>query len=89
MGALLGDDYAWGIPEGDVHPNFDWWRVADNPDEVRRRFTAEWTPFGPTRADIATAEVRLSGTSTSPASTTSDESRAATSSPRSGSAITW
>lgn len=52
-----GDDYTWGIPEGDVYPNWDWWRLADNPDEIRRRVTATWTPVG--LSDEMEASVRL------------------------------
>jgi hypothetical protein len=44
-----GDDYTWGIPVGDVYPNWDWWRVADNPDEMRYRVTGGWTGLGTPR----------------------------------------
>jgi len=52
-----GDDYAWGLLPGAVYPDFDWWRVADNPDETRWRFTTEWNGPGPL-ADLE-ATVRL------------------------------
>lgn len=41
-----GDDYDWGLINGAAYPDFDWYRVSDNPDEIRRRVTASWTPLG-------------------------------------------
>lgn len=41
-----GDDYDWGLLNGAEYPDFDWFRVADNPDEIRRRVTVGWTPLG-------------------------------------------
>ncbi|MGD8871008.1 MAG: capsule assembly Wzi family protein [Gemmatimonadota bacterium] len=41
-----GDDYDWGLINGAVYPDFDWFRVSDNPDEIRRRVTATWSPLG-------------------------------------------
>lgn len=52
-----GDDYTWGIPEGDVYPNWDWWRVSDNPDETRWRVTTTWSGPGP--AESLEAAVRI------------------------------
>ena len=45
-----GDSYTWGIPAGDVYPNYDWWRVANNPDESRWRVTASWSGLAPIRS---------------------------------------
>ena len=40
-----------------MYPNYDWWRVADNPDETRLRLTTEWSGPGP--AEDLEATVRL------------------------------
>jgi hypothetical protein len=52
-----GDDYGFGLPPGAVYPDYDWWRVANNPDETRWRFTTEWT--GPAPLEDLEATARL------------------------------
>jgi len=52
-----GDDYAWALLNGAVYPNYDWYRVSNNPDETRWRITTEWAGPGP--LEDVEATVRL------------------------------
>lgn len=42
-----GDDFGWGLLAGGGPWDFDWFLVADNPDEIRKRLTVDWTRLAP------------------------------------------
>jgi len=52
-----GDDFAWSLIPGGGPWDYDWYLVADNPDEIRKRLTIDWT--GGLRPETLATSVRL------------------------------